>query len=509
MTFVGTGVAFPAGATAVTDNNGHAQITAQPSASGPITITASVDGVSKSASFSESATGIPQTITFGALPGVTYGAGPITLSATASSGLPVSYTVTGPAMIASSVLGINGAGQVTVTASQPGDTSYAAATAVSQSFTVSPATPTVTWATPTAITYGTVLGAAQLNAAASVPGSFSYSPAAGVLGVGVHPLSVTFTPADRANYTVANATVPLLVNPAVLTVTANSTSAPFGTTPILGATITGFVNGDTSAAVSGAPALATTASIYSPPGSYPVTIGAGTLAAANYTFNLVGGIYTVTFTGATPKSGSLCNGAYSGTFGGNISVSAGQVCVFVGGTVAGNVQHKGGTLQLVQSRVDGNVQITGGTFSIRSGSIIAGDLQVQGTPASSATSQVCGTTIKGNVTVQNNGTAVLVGATDGSCPGDVVQGNITAQGNTAPVTVAGNTISDNLTIQSNSASTIADGNTVRGNLIDKSNTGPTQVFTDQITGSLQCSGNTSITGGSNTASSRQGQCAIF
>ena len=43
------------------------------------------------------------------------------------------------------------------------------------------ATPTITWATPADITYGTALGATQLNATASVPGTFVYTPAAGTV----------------------------------------------------------------------------------------------------------------------------------------------------------------------------------------------------------------------------------------------------------------------------------------------------------------------------------------
>lgn len=49
--------------------------------------------------------------------------------------------------------------------------------------------------------------------------------------------------------------------------------------------ITGFVNGDTAAVVSGAPALSVAFGSSTPPvGSYPFTIGVGTLTAANYTF---------------------------------------------------------------------------------------------------------------------------------------------------------------------------------------------------------------------------------
>jgi predicted phage tail protein len=81
--------------------------------------------------------------------------------------------------------------------------------------TVNKATPTITWATPAAITYGTALSATQLNATASVPGSFVYSPAAGTVpAVGSQTLSATFTPTDATDYTTATGTVNLTVNAA-------------------------------------------------------------------------------------------------------------------------------------------------------------------------------------------------------------------------------------------------------------------------------------------------------
>jgi hypothetical protein len=375
---------------------------------------------------------------------------------------------------------------------------------------VNRATATITWATPATITYGTPLSASQLNATASIPGSFIYSPAPGIiLGAGAQTLSATFTPADLANYNTASASVLQRVNPAVLSVTANSLSAPFGTTPTLGATITGFVNGDSSSVVSGAPALATTANALSLPGTYPITIGAGSLSAVNYIFSFAGGIYTVTFTGSVPAAGARCNGAYNGSFSGSITVSANQVCVFVGGSVSGNLTQSNGTVELVQTRLGGNLQISGGTFSITSGTTIGGNLAVQSTQANSATNQVCGTTVKGDLALQSNGAPVLVGTTDGSCPGNTVQGNLTVQSNNALISVLGNTIGDNLTVQSNLASTVVTGNTLQGNLVDQNNTADTQIFTNQVRGNLQCSGNTSITGGSNVAASKKGQCANF
>jgi hypothetical protein len=54
-----------------------------------------------------------------------------------------------------------------------------------------------------------------------------------------------------------------------------------------------------------------------------------------------------------------------------------------------------------------------------------------------------------------------------------------------------------------------DGNTVSGNLQDQDNTGPSQVFNNSIGKNLLCQGNSSITGGGNSAKSKQGQCSAF
>jgi hypothetical protein len=75
--------------------------------------------------------------------------------------------------------------------------------------------PTITWATPAAIVYGTALSATQLNATAAVAGSFTYSPAIGVVpGAGTQTLTVSFTPTDTADYTSAQSSVSLVVTKA-------------------------------------------------------------------------------------------------------------------------------------------------------------------------------------------------------------------------------------------------------------------------------------------------------
>lgn len=94
----------------------------------------------------------------------------------------------------------------------PADTASYATAQSSVSLKVEKATPNIDWPTPQPIKFGTPLSGLQLDAAAWVPGSFVYSPSADeVLTPGTHTLSVTFTPADNANYHTAEATVTLKV----------------------------------------------------------------------------------------------------------------------------------------------------------------------------------------------------------------------------------------------------------------------------------------------------------
>jgi RHS repeat-associated protein len=81
-----------------------------------------------------------QTITFTAPASpVTYGVSPIALSASASSGLVVTFSVvSGPATVSGSTLTITGPGTVVVAANQAGNADYAAAQQVTQSIVVNP-----------------------------------------------------------------------------------------------------------------------------------------------------------------------------------------------------------------------------------------------------------------------------------------------------------------------------------------------------------------------------------
>ena len=95
-----------------------------------------------------------QSIAFSSLPGKTYGNAAFGVSATASSGLPVTFSiVSGPATIAGTNVTITGAGTVTVRASQAGNAAYSPAPTVDQPFVISPATLGVT-ANPKSRLYG-------------------------------------------------------------------------------------------------------------------------------------------------------------------------------------------------------------------------------------------------------------------------------------------------------------------------------------------------------------------
>jgi hypothetical protein len=187
------------------------------------------------------------------------------------------------------------------------------------------ATPTLTWVNPTDISYGTPLSATQLDATANVPGTFSYSPASGtVLGAGSHTLSVTFTPADTTDYTTAAASVPLTVDQATLAVTADDATRSYGAAnPGLTATITGFVNGESLATsgVTGSPSLSTSATLASPPGTYSITAGLGSLTSANYAFAFVNGTLTVRAAPLSPTGVNFIASA-GGPYGGPVATFA-------------------------------------------------------------------------------------------------------------------------------------------------------------------------------------------
>ena len=149
----------------------------------------------------------------------------ITLNATASSGLEVTYTITeGQDVVAieGNNLVAKKAGTATITATQAGNTDYLAAEPVAQTITVEKATPVITeLPTIAPVTYGTTLAEALVlnGGKASVEGTFNITkPTADELtqvwDAGEYTVNITFMPTLAEAYNAVEATVTLTITQA-------------------------------------------------------------------------------------------------------------------------------------------------------------------------------------------------------------------------------------------------------------------------------------------------------
>ena len=114
--------------------------------------------------------------------------------------------------------------------------------------------------------------------------------------VGSYTINATVSGAAAANYVITVNTCTLGVTPAGtggtsgLTVNVNSFSRPYGTAnPTLTGTVTGLLNGDTVTVT-----YSTTATQFSPVGTYPITATVSGAAAANYIVTVNPGTLTIT-----------------------------------------------------------------------------------------------------------------------------------------------------------------------------------------------------------------------
>jgi hypothetical protein len=242
----------------------------------------------------------PQSISFGPLAARVYGAVPITLTATASSGLLVSYTAAGSCTVSGSTLTLTGAGTCAVTASQAGSASWAAAGSVSQSMTITTASLTIS-AISTSRTYGTLNPTLTPTYAGFVAGdtaaSLTTAPtcvttATASSPVGTYPIMCSG--GISANYTFTSVAGTLTVNKAILTLTAGNQSKTYGTALTLGTTsftTSGLANGDTvTRATLTSTGLAARASV----GTYPIVPSAAVgTGLSNYAITYVAGTLTV------------------------------------------------------------------------------------------------------------------------------------------------------------------------------------------------------------------------
>ena len=107
--------------------------------------------------------------------------------------------------------------------------------------------------------------------------------------------STTLTLSQKAskNYTAASKTIKISVNKAPLTVTADNATRPYGSAnPTFTLSYTGFVNGETEAALAVKPTATCSATSTSPAGTYDITAAGG--KSDNYSFSYKKGTLTIT-----------------------------------------------------------------------------------------------------------------------------------------------------------------------------------------------------------------------
>ena len=150
-----------------------------------------------------------QTISFNSPGSVLYGAQPFTLGATSTSGLSVALTSTtnGVCTVSGQTVGIVGGGTCSLTASQAGNTNYLAASSVTQSFTVSQASQTITFNEPggAQLSSGTVTLTATSTSGLAVGFGSNSAVVCTVSGstvtlVAVGSCSITASQAGNASY---------------------------------------------------------------------------------------------------------------------------------------------------------------------------------------------------------------------------------------------------------------------------------------------------------------------
>ncbi|OJJ19189.1 hypothetical protein BKI52_20470 [marine bacterium AO1-C] len=261
-----------------------------------------------------------QTITFGSLTSKTFGDAVFNLTATASSGLGVTYASsnTSVATISGNTVTIVGAGTTTITASQAGDANYNAATDVPQTLTVNKAIQTITFGALGTKTFGdaaftlSAMGGASGNAITYTSSDASVATISGntVTIVGAGTTTITASQAGDANYNAAtNVSQTLTINKANQTITFDLGA---NTTKIVGdaafdLTATGGASGSTVTYTSSNTAVATIS------GSTVTIVGPGTATitasqAGNNNYNAATDVtQTLTVTQPTGIAENLAN----------------------------------------------------------------------------------------------------------------------------------------------------------------------------------------------------------
>ena len=167
-----------------------------------------------------------QTVTFAPATPVVFGVAPITLTATATSGLTAfTFATTTPLVctVAGSTLTIVGAGSCALTASQAGNANFSSASApativvntANQTVTFAPATPVVFGVAPITLTATATSGLTAFTFATTSAPTICTVAGSTLTIVGTGSCALTATQAGNANFNSASAPATIVVNAAV------------------------------------------------------------------------------------------------------------------------------------------------------------------------------------------------------------------------------------------------------------------------------------------------------
>ena len=152
-----------------------------------------------------------QILAFGPIGSKTFGDGPVTLSATSSVGLPVTYSVVrGPGSLAGNQLSLSGAGEVVIQVSQEGNDLYQAASET-LTVTVAKAAQSLSWSPESSLTYSTNLIVLDAKSGSGLLASYRVVSGPGTIVAGqisltgVGPLVIAAEQSGDANWLAAAA----------------------------------------------------------------------------------------------------------------------------------------------------------------------------------------------------------------------------------------------------------------------------------------------------------------
>lgn len=248
----------------------------------------------------------PQSITFDLLPASVYGDAEFDLTATASSGLPVSFSSSDEsvAVVSGSTVSIVGVGTTSITASQDGDAQYFAADPVVRELVVERKVLNVTGAlvesrpydgTTNAVITGAsldgVVGSDDVTLSGADAGVFAQAE----VGTGIAvSAEMEITGTDTANYTfMAPAGLSADISARELIVTADDqTREECAENPDLTISYSGFADGEDASVLTEEPVATCSADASSSDGTYDINVSGG--SGTNYSLVYVSGTMTVT-----------------------------------------------------------------------------------------------------------------------------------------------------------------------------------------------------------------------